>query len=140
MKLTTIAMLALVACGGSSATPDATSGAPDAAPTCQDLVDRYQALTGSLSRQCDVDGDCVALGGKAGGDPTCDCAPALPDDAVNSAAYQTSDLPAIQDAFYAQCTDPAWFGDCDASPVMAHCSNHVCVATTQSCLDFDAGP
>lgn len=134
VRWTCCGVLALVACG---ATPDG-AGPPDGPPTCQGLFDRFEAIAGGLSRQCDTDGDCAALGGKY--EATCACEPVLPHHAVNGAAYQASDLPEIERTFYAQCTDSMWFGDCERGPVNAHCSNHQCVAFTNSCVDFDAGP
>ncbi len=98
--------------------------------SCTDVVSKWNALVSQPSlTACTVDSDCAAVGGTG----SCSCVRSLSGcgKAVNLAAYQATDGPAIESAFQQGCENT--LATCDCGPAYVGCRAGQCVVTGYGC-------
>lgn len=101
--------------------------------TCQQIADAYEDAITEVDASCETVADCVAPGGPI--EDTCNCTPALPEHAVNRAAYDASIAKSYVEEFVFWCADSADApAVCDAAPSDLDCIDNRCVLSLNSCL------
>jgi hypothetical protein len=140
-----VALLVVAACGGGGTKADAgddpaaDAASADASTSCRDLQEEYETAFAMVGKTCETVMDCALVGGQI--EPSCDGVPALGDcagNATNKLAYRSSRAAEIEAEFDAACAEASCFEvDCIADCAPANdlrCQNHVCVASSPSCL------
>ena len=107
--------------------------------SCDDLEADWDRITmeivDDLGATCVRDEDCVVIGGSLP-QPTCNCAPHLPEVALHSTRV-TLELITLERRYELLCGDRRL---CDAAPSTVACNGGECMLSARSCFPTDAGP